>query len=115
MTAEETIQNALSVLWNAGMNSENEKQYIKLNLIAQGLEFGLEQIKEITWRPIPEYGDLMTIEEFTQDCKDGNFTNYDGVGHYSLKDKVSNIGVSCLFVRLGIIDDRFTHVMWFNK
>ena len=88
MNTEEKIQNALSVLWNAGMNSKDEKQYFKFNLIAQGLKFGLEQIKEIIWRPIPEYGDLMTIEEFIKNCEDGIFIDYDGSGYYALKGQL---------------------------
>ena len=45
--------------------------------------------------PLPDYGDLITIEEFAANIKSGLFMNQDGTGYFE------GFG--------------FTHVEWFNK
>ena len=63
--------------------------------------------------PIPDYGDLMTIEEF----KKANKTGYllqgeDGSGYWAFEDLVSD-----LYVDIHALKPykSFTHVMWYNK
>jgi len=58
---------------------------------------------------IPDYGDLMTKEEFLQCVQCSAITPDDGTGFWATKEKMSDISVW---------DDTistFTHVVWFNK
>ncbi len=59
---------------------------------------------------IPEYGDLMTLEEFLHDVKDGCITDYDGTGHWSNGFSMSREGNV-----FGKTPEGATHVVWFNK
>lgn len=66
-------------------------------------------------KPIPSYGDHMTIEEFKENCDDGMFTEYDGSGYYATESEVSNIEALPSRIKNGIIETGWTHVVWFNK
>lgn len=66
---------------------------------------------EVARRPIPDYGDLMTMKEFVNMVDCGMFTDDDGSGEYSdgeflLGDKDIN---------LYDIDETKSHVVWYNK
>lgn len=70
-----------------------------------------------TLNPVPDYGDLMTLEDFEANCRCGGFIDYNGTGYYatpthfdrSKPARPSDISAGCI--------DRsfFTHVIWFNK
>ncbi len=70
---------------------------------------------KISFKPIPEYGDLMSLDEFIDCCKSGGFIDYDGHGKYAFKDKISDKIVIPSHIIEGNIDKNFTHVVWFNK
>lgn len=66
-------------------------------------------------RPVPSYGDLMTIEEWNRYINDGYINDDDGSGYW-VKDGM------CCNVWDGFDGDVFygepkdaTHVVWFNK
>ena len=63
---------------------------------------------------IPDYGDVMTVQEFYECCAVGLFIDYDGSGRYVEDGKMASIGVSPSSI-LKKIDERFTHVVWFNR
>jgi hypothetical protein len=65
---------------------------------------------------LPDYGDLITLEEFIGACESGTFIDSDGTGYYATETQMSNIPAypSDIIVG-GIIYDDYTHVMWFNK
>lgn len=65
--------------------------------------------------PIPEYGDLMTLEEFREGVRSGMLTDYDGEGQYATATQMSDVCVSPSDVASGLVDKGFTHVVWFNK
>jgi len=65
-------------------------------------------------RPI-DGGDLMTVQEFMECCKSNSLTDDDGDGYYSTDKEVSDVVADCSSVANGVIDKRFTHVVWFNK
>lgn len=79
------------------------------------------------FEPIPEYGDLMTMQKFIDCCNCGGFIDYDGFGNYAFKDCVATkswededeewhtIEVKPSMVKKGTLDMRFTHVVWHNK
>lgn len=78
-------------------------------------------VRRVTWKPLPDYGDLMTLEEFTENVRDGGFTDYDGTGYYASEHLESNVEVD--LHRAGEEWDpepapssrKFTHVMWYNR
>jgi hypothetical protein len=65
--------------------------------------------------PIPDYGDLMTLDNFIHTCKNGCFNDYDGFGNYSDGEILSDIEVSPSDILHGNIRYEWTHVVWFNK
>lgn len=60
-------------------------------------------------------GNLMTIEEFVEDCKNGSLIDSDGYGYYATEIGKSDI----LIYPSDVIEDKFrkdfSHVIWFNK
>lgn len=78
------------------------------------------------WEPIPEYGDLMTMEEFIASVKAGLFIDYDGFGNYSDGKRVLHrtlseendyepLIVNPSDVKKGKIRKGFSHVVWYNR
>jgi hypothetical protein len=68
--------------------------------------------KEIKMGPIPEYGDLMTINDFHDCCAGGGFIPDDGEGVFATATEVFE-GTD-----VWSWDERpvgATHVVWFNK
>ncbi len=71
----------------------------------------------IKMEPLPDYGDLMPIEEFSFNVKAGAFIDYDGHGYFATDKKMSDKGV----VPSDFKKSNFhvpvwaTHVMWFNR
>lgn len=64
---------------------------------------------------IPDYGDLMTLQEFIKSCHSGLFTDYDGFGNYSDGKMMSEKEVSPSDITFGIIDRKWSHIVWFNR
>lgn len=67
----------------------------------------------IVWESFPDYGDLMSVDEFAQSVEDGSFIDYDGYGYWAVADKMSDV-----VVRPSTVDDKpewATHVIWFNR
>lgn len=65
--------------------------------------------------PIPNYGDVMTIEEFVSACRNHSFIDYDGHGKYATKYWVSNKTVSPSQLANGEPPPGYTHVVWYNR
>jgi len=73
---------------------------------------------DVDWsHDLPDYGDLLTLEEFVETCRDGGFINYDGSGYYCNGDngEAQNISARPGNITRDRIDYRFTHVMWYNR
>jgi hypothetical protein len=83
----------------------------------QPLERRLQEITEVVWRDIPDYGHLMTFSKFKKYCESGLFIDYDGVGNYASKNKMSNKIISPSDFEDGWVlkNPEFTHVVWFNR
>ena len=69
----------------------------------------------ITLKPLPEYGNLMTLREFIKSVEAGYFIDYDGHGYYATKKGMSDFIVRPSDIAAGFISKDFTHVMWFNR
>lgn len=66
-------------------------------------------------KPLPVYGDHMTMEEFIETCESGCFIDYDGHGRYATAEQMSDEMVLPSDVTSGNVNRRWTHVMWFNR
>jgi len=64
--------------------------------------------------PLPDFGDLMTVADFVDNCKDNFFVDYDGNGH-PVKDGKMMWSLTIKPSRLDMIPNDATHIMWFNK
>lgn len=60
-------------------------------------------------------GDLMTIEEFINRCKNELFTDYDGYGRYATETGVSDVYIRPSDVLNNLYRKDFSHVLWLNK
>lgn len=77
----------------------------------------------------PDYGELMTLDEFITACETFCFVDYDGCGKFATDKEMSYINVSpsdvlnnvyifeksyngTVYISYGI---EFTHVIWFNR
>lgn len=72
-------------------------------------------------RPMPEYGDLMTVEEYLAQVESGSFIDDDGNGRAvkdgMVEDWTGNFGENDILPSEG--DSKIpldaTHVVWFNS
>lgn len=63
--------------------------------------------------PVPDYGDLMTVEEFRAAVAAGYFNDYDGNGEAS---NGTHVGTWIIYPsEVDKIPPGVTHVVWFNK
>jgi len=66
--------------------------------------------------PMPKYGDLMTLKGFIDVVNGGGFIDYDGSGYYANdKGYFRAHAARPSEVKAGKVEDKFTHVAWFNK
>lgn len=64
---------------------------------------------------IPEHGDVMTLNEFKNACKNGGFIDYDGYGKYVVDDKMTNVYIYPSDVINKSIRYELNKVIWFNR
>ena len=65
-------------------------------------------------KDLPDYGDLMSVNEFISGCESGCFTDYDGSGHPVREGKMAG-DIDVYPSKMNQIPYDATHVMWFNK
>lgn len=64
---------------------------------------------------IPDYADVMTLDDFILCVEEGGFIDYDGFGLYVLNGKETNIEVYPSDVKHGAIRKEFDSVAWYNR
>ncbi len=64
---------------------------------------------------IPDYEDIMTLEEFELAVACHALIDYDGCGYYSTGNRMTNILAKPSDIAAGIVCREFSHVIWFNK
>jgi len=62
---------------------------------------------------LPDYGHVMTVEEFKNDCAAGGFIDYDGFGQPVKDNKAAKIYIKPS--ALEEIPQEATHIVWFNR
>jgi hypothetical protein len=70
---------------------------------------------EPRYEPIPPYGELFTIEEFKRLVRNGEFSSCDGCAEYATETHATNVFANPDEIHDDIIDERFTHIIWYNK
>jgi hypothetical protein len=68
-----------------------------------------------SFKPIPEYGDMIELEEFIDLCEQGSFVDSDGFGYYATTNGMSDKYAVPSEIKSGNIQKEWTHVCWFNK
>lgn len=70
-------------------------------------------------KPLPDYGAMMPIAEFTDLCTETWFLNRDGHGQYATISEISDIWAYPADIVSGDldprIDNKLTHIIWFSK
>jgi len=69
--------------------------------------------KEQYIHAIPDYGDLMTVQEWLECVEGGMFIDYDGHGRPAKDGLMSSMFISPSRARSIPIDA--THIVWFNR
>ena len=78
----------------------------------------IKQIKlkqPVKFEKIPNYGDKIPIKEFIEEVDCGMFIDYDGHGYYATETEMTDIVVFPSMIINKNIDNRWSHVVWFNK
>lgn len=66
-------------------------------------------------RPIPEGADVFTLQNFVAACLCRAFVNDDGSGYYGTEEEMSRLAAVPSRITQYDIDDRWSHVIWFDK
>ena len=64
---------------------------------------------------LPDYGDVMSLEEFKANVESGWFIDYDGYGYYVLDGKETNIYIYPSDIKKGNIREEFDTIVWYNR
>jgi len=89
-----------------------------------------KELKGNFFAPLPDYGDLMTLEAFQEACKSGGFIDYDGEGHPVGVESGTYVPPNAPFLKGHLrmdpnvtvcasecddVPEGTTHVVWFNR
>ena len=68
-----------------------------------------------TLSDIPNYADVMPLNDFIDCCNSGGFIDYDGSGNYVLDGMETDITIHPSDVKHGAIRWEFDSVAWYNR
>lgn len=95
------------------------KEYVDFlkpeSLILSHLHGKRRMIMSYTLSELPDYGDVMSLEEFVNHCKNGNLINYDGYGRYVKDGKETDIEIYPSDVKNNYVRTEFDTIIWFNR
>ena len=93
------------------------KWYESQNIVKECAKLNrqIRMLEDYELEPLPDYGTLMSLEEFIAYSKTGFLVNYDGTGRYATSDQASNICVFPSDILSGEYRHDFSHVIWFNR
>jgi len=72
-------------------------------------------IKTPTYSEIPDFGDVMSLEDFIDNVKCGGFIDYDGSGNYVKDGMESDITIYPSDFKHGAIRTDFDTIVWYNR
>jgi hypothetical protein len=67
------------------------------------------------FKPLSNYGDLFTIDDFLDMVRCGGVTDWDGSGSWATKTQQSNVDINFATILKNDPPKWATHVIWFNK
>lgn len=115
----EELEEAYDKKWNECPGGLDFKQFHEFfePEVSQLAEISrkMRLVQDYKLEEIPDYGDVMTLEDFIECCKSGGFIDYDGSGNYARDGKMSNITIKASDVRHNTIRTDFDTVVWFNR
>ena len=121
----ELLDKERNKVWHQFMDMASEgipydvacKWYDSQNVVKEcaSLNRQIRVLEDYELEPLPDYGTLMSLEEFIAYCKAGFLINYDGHGRYATSDQASNICIFPSDILSGEYRHDFSHVIWFNK
>jgi len=79
------------------------------------LDRRLRLIRPYEVTDIPDYGDVMTLNEFKNFCRNGMFVDSDGYGHYIDDDKMTDITIHPSDVKHKSLRYSLNKIIWFNR
>ena len=99
-----------------GMNFEEYEEYFNEtdNDIGR-LSRNLRLIMEPTFTELPDFGDVMPLEDFIENVNMGGFIDYDGWGSYVRDGKKSDITINPSDVKHNSIRTDFDTIIWYNR
>ena len=59
--------------------------------------------------------DIYTIEEWREQCDQGNFIDYDGFGYLGTEDSESDVQVWPSIAKETALLPQYTHIWWYNR
>lgn len=72
-------------------------------------------VVEPNYGELPDYGDVMTLDEFIGCVESGGFIDEDGSGNYVKDGKMSDVSIFPSDVKHNSIRKDFDTIIWFNK
>lgn len=113
--AREEYNNAFQIALNKGSVEEYISYIDPFRNKIESIDRELRYIKPIKYEPLPNYGDIMTLESFINAIECGAFIDYDGFGEYISANKLTGILVKPSDLKYNKIRKEFNHIIWFNR
>ena len=112
-------------LWDFSKSYDKYQSYRHLEETELSkLDTRRRMIIDPVYEDIPDYGDVMNINDFIDTVNSGGFIDYDGYGHYVADgfiidgvetSKMSNIEIYPSDIKKGNIRPGFNKIIWFNR
>jgi len=100
-------------------NSRPWEEYVELTKVEDEeiikLDRRIRLLRPYEVSEIPDYGDVMTLNEFKNACRNGGFIDYDGSGNYIDGDKMTDISIYPSDVKAKSLRHELNKIIWFNR
>lgn len=94
-----------------GFRNHFKEINLKIRVASQNLRL----IKTPEFSKLSDFGDVMNIKDFIENCRCGGFIDYDGFGYYVKDGQESNIEILPSDVISGNYRKDFDTIIWFNR
>lgn len=112
--AHQAISNKEKTDPNTGWNDYCAYMQPEWDALAK-LDREMRMLMTPEFEDLPDYGDVMSLNDFIESVKDGGFIDYDGSGTYVRDGKISNISIHPSDVDNNSVRKDFDTIIWFNK
>ena len=116
---KEELEEAYDKKWDtapAGLDFKQFQEYFKPETTELGeISRKIRLVQEYKLDEIPDYGDVMSLEDFKACVESGGFIDSDGFGKYARDGKESDIEIRPSDIRYDMVRTDFDLVVWYNK